>query len=248
MNYTAIWVIYRAEMQRMRRTLLQSLISPVVSTALYFIVFGTNDSQMQAGGPVAYGGFITPGLIMLALITQCIANGANGIYFPKFTGTIYEILSAPIALPEILIGYVGAAATKGMILGLIILATSTLFVEMRVDHPLLMLTFMLLTAISFSVAGFIIGVWAKNFEQLSMVPMLIVPPLVFLGGTFHLPPAWQMVSHFNPVFYLVSGFRWSFFSEAEINPLISLGMVGLFLAVCLGVLSWMFSTGYKLKA
>ncbi|MBB4006056.1 ABC transporter permease [Allorhizobium taibaishanense] len=253
MNYTAIWVIYRAEMQRMRRTLLQSLISPVVSTALYFIVFGAAiGSRMQAGNAVAYGGFITPGLIMLALITQCIANGANGIYFPKFTGTIYEILSAPIALPEVLIGYVGAATTKGMILGLIILATSTLFVDMRIDHPLLMLAFMLLTAISFSIAGFIIGVWAQNFEQLSMVPTLVVPPLTFLGGTFYsisaLPHAWQVVSHFNPVFYLVSGFRWSFFGEADINPLISLGMVGLFLAVCLVVIARMFSTGYKLKA
>ncbi|MVA73135.1 ABC transporter permease [Agrobacterium vitis] len=253
MNYTAVWAIYRAEMQRMRRTLMQSLISPVVSTALYFIVFGAAiGTKMQTGTAVGYGGFITPGLIMLTLISQCISNGANGIYFPKFTGTIYEILSAPIALGEVLLGYVGAATTKGMIVGLIILATSTLFVDIRVDHPVLMLVFMALTAMSFSMAGFIIGIWAKNFEQLSMVPMLVIPPLTFLGGTFYsinaLPPVWQMISHLNPVFYLVSGFRWSFFGEADINPLISLAMIGLFLTVCLAALTWMFRTGYKLKA
>ncbi|MVA17387.1 ABC transporter permease [Agrobacterium vitis] len=253
MNYTAVWAIYRAEMQRMRRTLMQSLISPVVSTALYFIVFGAAiGTKMQTGTAVGYGGFITPGLIMLTLISQCISNGANGIYFPKFTGTIYEILSAPIALGEVLLGYVGAATTKGMIVGLIILATLTLFVDIRVDHPVLMLVFMALTAMSFSMAGFIIGIWAKNFEQLSMVPMLVIPPLTFLGGTFYsinaLPPVWQMISHLNPVFYLVSGFRWSFFGEADINPLISLAMIGLFLTVCLAVLTWMFRTGYKLKA
>ncbi|BCH54706.1 ABC transporter permease [Agrobacterium vitis] len=253
MNYTAVWAIYRAEMQRMRRTLMQSLISPVVSTALYFIVFGAAiGTKMQTGTEVGYGGFITPGLIMLTLISQCISNGANGIYFPKFTGTIYEILSAPIALGEVLLGYVGAATTKGMIVGLIILATSTLFVDIRVDHPVLMLLFMALTAMSFSMAGFIIGIWAKNFEQLSMVPMLVIPPLTFLGGTFYsinaLPPVWQMISHLNPVFYLVSGFRWSFFGEADINPLISLAMIGLFLTLCLAVLTWMFRTGYKLKA
>ncbi|MCF1461165.1 ABC transporter permease [Agrobacterium vitis] len=253
MNYTAVWAIYRAEMQRMRRTLMQSLISPVVSTALYFIVFGAAiGTKMQTGTAVGYGGFITPGLIMLTLISQCISNGANGIYFPKFTGTIYEILSAPIALGEVLLGYVGAATTKGMIVGLIILATSTLFVDIRVDHPVLMLVFMALTAMSFSMAGFIIGIWAKNFEQLSMVPMLVIPPLTFLGGTFYsinaLPPVWQMISHLNPVFYLVSGFRWSFFGEADINPLISLAIIGLFLTLCLAVLTWMFRTGYKLKA
>ncbi|WP_429923611.1 ABC transporter permease [Agrobacterium vitis] len=253
MNYTAVWAIYRAEMQRMRRTLMQSLISPVVSTALYFIVFGAAiGTKMQTGTAVGYGGFITPGLIMLTLISQCISNGATGIYFPKFTGTIYEILSAPIALGEVLLGYVGAATTKGMIVGLIILATSTLFVDIRVDHPVLMLVFMALTAMSFSMVGFIIGIWAKNFEQLSMVPMLVIPPLTFLGGTFYsinaLPPVWQMISHLNPVFYLVSGFRWSFFGEADINPLISLAMIGLFLTVCLAVLTWMFRTGYKLKA
>ncbi|ACM36958.1 ABC transporter permease [Agrobacterium vitis] len=253
MNYTAVWAIYRAEMQRMRRTLMQSLISPVVSTALYFIVFGAAiGTKMQTGTAVGYGGFITPGLIMLTLISQCISNGANGIYFPKFTGTIYEILSAPISLGEVLLGYVGAATTKGMIVGLIILATSTLFVDIRVDHPVLMLVFMALTAMSFSMAGFIIGIWAKNFEQLSMVPMLVIPPLTFLGGTFYsinaLPPVWQMISHLNPVFYLVSGFRWSFFGEADINPLISLAMIGLFLTLCLAVLTWMFRTGYKLKA
>ncbi|MDQ0457172.1 ABC transporter permease [Rhizobium paknamense] len=253
MNLQAISAIYRFEMHRMGRTLLQSVISPVVSTSLYFIVFGAAvGSRMDTGMNVGYGGFITPGLIMLALVTQCISNGANGIYFQKFTGTIYEILSAPIDMAEILIGYVGAAATKGMIVGLIILATSTLFVDLRVDHPVLMLGFMALTALSFSLAGFIIGVWARNFEQLSLVPMLVVPPLTFLGGTFYsinaLPPFWQAISHLNPVFYLVAGFRWSFFGAADINPLISLGMISLFLLVCVTVLTWIFRTGYRLKS
>ncbi|MCM2292953.1 ABC transporter permease [Allorhizobium sp. BGMRC 0089] len=253
MNYHGISAIYRYEMHRMGRTVMQSIISPVVSTSLYFIVFGAAvGSRINSGEDVPYGGFITPGLIMLALITQCISNGANGIYFPKFTGTIYELLSAPVALIEVLIGYVGAAATKGMIIGLIILATSAFFVPLRVDHPLLMLGFMLLTAITFSLAGFIIGIWAKNFEQLSLVPMLVVPPLTFLGGTFYsvhvLPPFWQTVSHINPVFYLVSGFRWSFFGKADVDPMISLIMVSLFLLICLGFLSWIFKTGYKLKS
>lgn len=253
MNKFAILAIYRYEMHRLGRTVMQSVISPVVSTSLYFIVFGAAiGARMDTGTGIAYGGFITPGLIMLALITQCIQSGQTAIYFPKFTGTIYEILSAPIALTEILIGYVGAAATKGMIVGLIILATSAFFVDVRVDHPLMMVLFMVLTAVSFSLAGFIIGIWAKNFEQLSLVPMLVVPPLTFLGGTFYsikaLPPFWQVVSHFNPVFYLVSGFRWSFFSQADVNPMISLAMVGLFLGLCLIMVAWMFRTGYKLKS
>ncbi|HBF31988.1 ABC transporter permease [Rhizobium sp.] len=253
MNLYAILAIYRYEMNRLGRTVMQSVISPVVSTSLYFVVFGAAiGSRMDTGTGIAYGGFITPGLIMLALISQCIIAGQSGIYFPKFTGSIYEILSAPVAMAEILIGYVGAAATKGMLVGLIILATSAFFVEVRVDHPVMMLLFMLLTSVSFSLAGFIIGVWAKNFEQLSLVPMLVVPPLTFLGGTFYsikaLPPFWQVVSHFNPVFYLVSGFRWSFFSQADVNPVISLAMVGLFFGLCLMFAGWIFRTGYKLKA
>ncbi|MHB0951880.1 MAG: ABC transporter permease [Allorhizobium sp.] len=252
MNFEAIKAIYYYEMARTRRTLLQSVISPVVSTALYFIVFGAAvGSRIQEVDGVPYGAFITPGLIMLTLITQCVANGSSGIYFPKFTGTIYEILSAPIAMTEILIGYVGAAATKGMIIGLIILATAAFFVDLSIAHPILMVMFMLLTAISFSLAGFIIGVWAKNFEQLSMVPMLVVPPLTFLGGTFYsvsvLPPFWQTVSHFNPVLYLVSGFRWSFFEVSDVHPLISLLMIAVFLALCLAFLGWVFKTGYKLR-
>ncbi len=252
MNFEAIKAIYYYEMARTRRTLLQSVISPVVSTALYFIVFGAAvGSRIQEVDGVPYGAFITPGLIMLTLITQCVANGSSGIYFPKFTGTIYEILSAPIAMTEILIGYVGAAATKGMIIGLIILATAAFFVDLSIAHPILMVMFMLLTAISFSLAGFIIGVWAKNFEQLSMVPMLVVPPLTFLGGTFYsvsvLPPFWQTVSHFNPVLYLVSGFRWSFFEVSDVHPLISLLMISVFLALCLAFLGWVFKTGYKLR-
>lgn len=252
MNFEAIKAIYYYEMARTRRTLLQSVISPVVSTALYFIVFGAAvGSRIQEVDGVPYGAFITPGLIMLTLITQCVANGSSGIYFPKFTGTIYEILSAPVAMTEILIGYVGAAATKGMIIGLIILATAAVFVDLSIAHPILMVMFMLLTAISFSLAGFIIGVWAKNFEQLSMVPMLVVPPLTFLGGTFYsvsvLPPFWQTVSHFNPVLYLVSGFRWSFFEVSDVHPLISLLMISVFLALCLAFLGWVFKTGYKLR-
>lgn len=253
MNFEAIKAIYYYEMARTRRTLLQSVVSPVITTALYFIVFGAAvGSRMEAVEGVGYGGFITPGLIMLTLITQCVSNGSSGIYFPKFTGTIYEILSAPIAMSEILIGYVGAAATKGMIIGLIILATAAFFVDLRIDHPVLMILFMLLTSIAFSLAGFIIGIWAKNFEQLSMVPMLVVPPLTFLGGTFYsidvLPPFWQTVSHFNPVLYLVSGFRWSFFEVSDVHPLVSLAMIGLFLAACLGFLAWVFRTGFKLRA
>jgi len=252
MNVEAIKAIYFYEMARTRRTLLQSVVSPVVSTALYFIVFGAAvGSRMQEIGGVAYGAFITPGLIMLTLISQCVANGSSGIYFPKFTGTIYEVLSSPVAMTEVLIGYVGAATTKGMIIGLIILATAAFFVDLSIAHPFLMLFFMLMTAVTFSLAGFIIGIWAKNFEQLSLVPMLVVPPLIFLGGTFYsvevLPPFWQTVSHFNPVLYLVSGFRWSFFEIADVEPLISILMISAFLGLCLGFLSWVFRTGYKLR-
>jgi ABC-2 type transport system permease protein len=253
MNFEAIKSIYLFEMARMRRTLLQSVISPVITTSLYFIVFGTAiGSRIQEVGGVSYGSFITPGLIMLTLLTQCISNGSIGIYFPKFTGTIYEILSAPVAMTEILIGYVGAAASKGLIIGLIILATASFFVDISIAHPFMMIVFLVLTAITFSVAGFIIGIWAKNFEQLNIVPMLVVPPLTFLGGSFYsidmLPPFWQTVSHFNPVLYLVSGFRWSFYEIADVNPLISLAMIGLFLALCLSLVAWIFKTGYRLRS
>ena len=252
MNFEAIKSIYYFEMNRTRRTMLQSVVSPVVSTSLYFIVFGAAiGSRLQQIDGVSYGAFITPGLIMLTLITQCISNGSTGIYFPKFVGTIYEILSAPVAMTEILLGYVGAAATKGMMIGFIILATSALFVDLHIEHPVMMVVFMALTAITFSMAGFIIGIWAKNFEQLSMVPMLVVPPLTFLGGTFYsvsvLPPFWQTVSHLNPVLYLVSGFRWSFYGIADVAPTISFAMIIVFLGICLGFLSWVFKTGYKLR-
>jgi ABC-2 type transport system permease protein len=252
MNFEAIKSIYLFEMARTRRTLLQSVVSPVISTSLYFIVFGTAiGSRIQEVEGVSYGAFITPGLIMLTLLTQCISNGAFGIYFPKFTGTIYEILSAPVAMTEIVIGYVGAAATKGLMIGTIILITASFFVDISIAHPFMMVLFFVLTAISFSLFGFIIGIWATNFEQLNLIPMLVVPPLTFLGGSFYsinmLPPFWQTVSHFNPVLYLISGFRWSFYEISDVNPLLSLAMVTLFLAVCLGVVSWMFKTGYKLR-
>ncbi len=252
MNFEAIKSIYLFEMARMRRTLLQSVVSPVITTSLYFVVFGTAiGSRIQEVDGVSYGSFITPGLIMLTLLTQCISNGSIGIYFPKFTGTIYEILSAPIAMSEILIGYVGAAASKGLIIGLITLATASFFVDVSIAHPVMMVVFLVLTAITFSLAGFIIGIWAKNFEQLNIVPMLVVPPLTFLGGSFYsidmLPPFWQTVSHFNPVLYLVSGFRWSFFEIADVNPLISLAMIAVFLTFCLSLVAWIFKTGYRLR-
>ncbi|CAN7442491.1 MULTISPECIES: ABC transporter permease [Rhizobium/Agrobacterium group] len=252
MNFEAIKSIYLFEMARTRRTLLQSVISPVISTSLYFIVFGTAiGSRIQEVGGVSYGAFITPGLIMLTLLTQCISNGSFGIYFPKFTGTVYEILSAPVSMTEIVAGYVGAAATKGLMIGTIILITATFFVDIHIAHPFMMVLFFVLTAISFSLFGFIIGIWATNFEQLNLIPMLVVPPLTFLGGSFYsidmLPPFWQTVSHFNPVLYLISGFRWSFYEIADVNPVISLAMITLFLALCLGVVGWMFKTGYRLR-
>ncbi len=252
MNFEAIKSIYLFEMARTRRTLLQSVVSPVISTSLYFIVFGTAiGSRIQEVGGVSYGAFITPGLIMLTLLTQCIGNGSFGIYFPKFTGTIYEILSAPVAMTEILVGYVGAAATKGLMIGTIILITASFFVDISIAHPFMMILFFVLTAVSFSLFGFIIGIWTTNFEQLNLIPMLVVPPLTFLGGSFYsidmLPPFWQTVSHFNPVLYLISGFRWSFYEIADVNPVISLAMITLFLALCLGVVGWMFKTGYRLR-
>jgi len=252
MNFEAIKSIYLFEMARTRRTLLQSVVSPVISTSLYFIVFGTAiGSRIQEVGGVSYGAFITPGLIMLTLLTQCIGNGSFGIYFPKFTGTIYEILSAPVAMTEILVGYVGAAATKGLMIGTIILITASFFVDISIAHPFMMILFFVLTAVSFSLFGFIIGIWATNFEQFTLIPLLVVPPLTFLGGSFYsidmLPPFWQTVSHFNPVLYLISGFRWSFYEIADVNPVISLAMITLFLALCLGVVGWMFKTGYRLR-
>ena len=252
MNFEAIKSIYLFEMARTRRTLLQSVISPVISTSLYFIVFGTAiGSRIQEVEGVSYGAFITPGLIMLTLLTHCVSNGSFGIYFPKFTGTVYEILSAPISMTEILAGYVGAAATKGLMIGTIILITASFFVDISIAHPFMMVLFFVLTAVSFSLFGFIIGMWASNFEQLNLIPMLVVPPLTFLGGSFYsinmLPPFWQTVSHFNPVLYLISGFRWSFYEIADVNPLISIVMIIGFLTVCLAIVSWMFRTGYKLR-
>jgi ABC-2 type transport system permease protein len=253
MNLPAIRAIYGFEMHRTWRTLMQSIISPVLSTSLYFIVFGAAiGSRIPEVGGVSYGAFIVPGLIMLSLLTQSVSNAAFGIYFPKFTGTIYELLSAPISTLEIVISYVGAAATKSIVLGLIILATAWLFVPMRIEHPVWMLCFLVLTAVTFSLLGFIIGIWADNFEKLQVVPMLIITPLTFLGGTFYsidmLPPFWQKVALLNPVVYLVSGFRWSFYGQADVSLLWSLGMTAVFLLGSLAVVAWIFKTGYRLKS
>jgi ABC-2 type transport system permease protein len=252
MNLHAIRAIYQFEMSRTFRTLLQSIVSPVLSTSLYFVVFGAAiGSRMAAVNGVRYGAFIVPGLIMLSLLTQSITNAAFGIYFPKFVGTIYETLSAPISAFEIVLGYVGAAASKSLLLGAIILLTARLFVPFGIVHPLVMIAFFVLTAVTFSMFGFIIGIWADNFEKLSLVPLLIVTPLTFLGGSFYsvsmLPPFWRTVTLFNPVVYLISGFRWSFFGNSEINVGVSLGMTLLFMAVCMVGIWWIFKTGYKLK-
>ncbi|CEJ12402.1 ABC transporter permease [Phreatobacter sp. AB_2022a] len=253
MNLPAIRAIYLFEMARTGRTLLQSIVSPVISTSLYFVVFGAAiGSRITEIEGVSYGAFLVPGLIMLMLLTQSVSNASFGIYFPRFTGTIYEILSAPISYIEIVIGYVGAAATKSIILGVIILATAGLFVPLTIAHPLWMLAFLVLTAINFSLFGFIIGIWADGFEKLQVIPLLIITPLTFLGGSFYpvsvLPPFWQTVAMFNPVVYLISGFRWSFFGVGDVPILISLGATALMLAVCLGIIGWMFRTGYRLKA
>ena len=253
MNFPAIKAIYTFEMARAGRTLMQSIVSPVISTSLYFVVFGAAiGSRITEFDGVPYGAFIVPGLVMLTLLTQSVANAAFGIYFPRFTGTIYEILSAPISAMEIVIGYVGAAATKSIILGLIILATAWLFVPLHVAHPFWMIAFLLLTALTFSLLGFIIGIWADGFEKLQIVPLLIITPLTFLGGTFYpinvLPPFWQTVSMFNPVVYLVSGFRWSFFDISDVSPGISLAVTLFFLGVCLVIVWWIFKTGYRLKS
>jgi ABC-2 type transport system permease protein len=252
MNLRAVRAIYAFEMARTGRTLWQSIVSPVVSTSLYFVVFGAAiGSRVSEMEGVSYGAFIVPGLIMLMLLTQSVMNASFGIYFPRFVGTIYEILSAPVSSFEVVLGYVGAAATKSVILGLVVLATSWLLVPMQIAHPVWMVAFLLLTAVSFSMFGFILGVWADGFEKLQVVPLLIITPLTFLGGTFYsvnvLPPAWQTVALFNPVLYLISGFRWSFFETADVSVGLSLAMTILFLAICLAIIWWIFKTGYRLK-
>jgi ABC-2 type transport system permease protein len=251
-NFHAIRVIYIQEMMRFRNTLLQSLLSPVISTSLYFVVFGAAiGSRIESVEGVSYGVFIVPGLVMLSLLTQSISNASFGIFFPKFTGTIYEVMSAPISFFEIIVGYVGAAATKSLILGTVILLTASLFVDLQIAHPFIMVFFLVITCVSFALLGFIIGLWADNFEKLQLIPLLVITPLVFLGGSFYsvdmLPPAWQTVSLFNPVLYLISGFRWSFFEVADVNVGISIGMISVFLLLCMTLVWWMFKTGYRLK-
>ena len=252
MNWHGVKAIYAFEMARTRRTLMQSIIGPVISTSLYFVVFGSAiGSRIQQVEGVAYGAFIVPGLVMLSLLTNSISNASFGIYFPKFMGTIYELLSAPISMFEALLGYVGAAATKSLILGAIILATAGFFVPLNIAHPFLMTLFLILTCISFSLFGFIIGVWADNFEKLQLIPLLIVTPLVFLGGSFYsasmLPPFWQTVTLFNPVLYLISGFRWSFYEISDVSVGMSLGMILVFLTACTLIVAWIFKTGYHIK-
>jgi ABC-2 type transport system permease protein len=251
-NFRAARAIYVFEMARTGRTLFQSIASPVLSTSLYFVVFGSAiGSRISEIDGVPYGSFIVPGLIMMMLLTQSVANASFGIYFPRFTGTIYELLSAPISFYEILLGYVGAAASKSIILGLIILATAGLFVPLRIAHPVWMIAFLVLTAVTFSLFGFIIGIWADGFEKLQIIPLLVITPLTFLGGSFYsinvLPPIWQSISLFNPVVYLISGFRWSFFEVADVGVGLSLAMTVAFLAACLVIVWWIFKTGYKLK-
>ena len=252
MNWRAAYAIYRYEMARTARTVFQSVVSPVISTSLYFVVFGAAiGSRIPEIEGVSYGAFIVPGLIMLTLLTQSTMNASFGIYFPKFVGTIFEILSAPVSYIEIVLGYVGAAATKSIILGLIILATAGLFVPLRIEHPVWMVAFLVLTAVTFSLFGFMIGIWADSFEKLQVIPLLVLTPLTFLGGSFYsisvLPPVWQTVTLFNPVVYLVSGFRWSFYGVADVDIGISLAMTLAFLFVCLAVVWWIFRTGYRLK-
>jgi ABC-2 type transport system permease protein len=252
MNLYAVRAIYKYEMARTLRTLMQSIVSPVISTSLYFVVFGAAiGSRITEINGITYGTFIVPGLIMLSLLTQSIANASFGIYFPKFTGTIYELLSAPVSSFEAVLGYVGAAATKSIVLGLIILATAGLFVPLKIMHPFVMLTFLILTSVTFSLFGFIIGIWADGFEKLQVIPLLVITPLTFLGGSFYsinmLPPVWQTIALFNPVVYLISGFRWSFFEIADVSVGISLGMTCGFLLLCMIAVWWIFKTGYRLK-
>jgi len=252
MNWRAVLTIYTFEMARTGRTLMQSILSPVISTCLYFVVFGAAiGSRISEIEGVAYGAFIVPGLVMMMLLTQSVMNASFGIYFPRFIGTIYELLSAPVSFFEIALGYVGAAASKSIILGVIILITANLFVPLRIAHPGWMVAFLVLTAVSFSLLGFIIGIWADGFEKLQVIPLLIITPLTFLGGSFYsvsvLPPPWQTITLFNPVVYLISGFRWSFFEIADVSVAVSLAMTALFLAVCLVIIWWIFKTGYRLK-
>jgi ABC-2 type transport system permease protein len=251
-NGHGVWAIYKFEMARALRTVWQSLVTPVITTSLYFVVFGAAiGSRMTEVDGVSYGAFIVPGLIMLSLFTESIFNASFGIYFPKFTGTIYELLSAPVSYLEIILGYVGAAATKSIILGLVILATASLFVPLQILHPGWMIAFLVLTATTFSLFGFIIGIWANSFEQLQFIPMLIITPLTFLGGAFYsinmLPPPWRTVTLFNPVVYLISGFRWSFYESADVGVVLSLAMTLAFFMICLAVVGWIFRTGYRLK-
>ena len=253
MNLEAIRAIYKFEMNRTFRTPLQSIIAPVISTSLYFVVFGAAiGSRITEIEGVSYGAFIVPGLIMMMILTQSVSNGSFGIYFPKFTGTIYELLSAPVSYFAVVLGYVGAAATKSMILGILVLLTAGFFVPLRIEHPLFMALFLVLTALTFSLVGFIIGILAKGMEQLQTVPLLVIMPLTFLGGTFYsinvLPEIWQTISLANPVLYLVSGFRWSFYGISDVDVSVSLVMIGIFLAACIGVVGWIFRTGYRLKS
>jgi ABC-2 type transport system permease protein len=251
-NRHGVWAIYNFEMARFRRTLLQSVVTPVITTSLYFVIFGSAiGSRMTKVDGVSYGAFIVPGMMMLSILTASISNASFGIYFPKFTGTIYELHSAPLSFGEMILGYVGAAATKSIILGVIILSTAALFVPLQIQHPVWMISFLLLTALTFSLFGFIIGIWAKGFEQLQLIPMLVVTPLTFLGGAFYsidmLPPTWRQIALFNPVVYLVSGFRWSFYGTADVGVGLSLAMTFGFLILCVTGLGWMFRTGYRLK-
>jgi ABC-2 type transport system permease protein len=251
-NFYAIRAIYRLEMARTFRTLTQSIASPVLSTSLYFIVFGTAiGSRMGEIGGVSYGAFIIPGLIMMSLLNESISNASFGIYLPKWTGTIYELLSAPVSPVEAVVGYVGAAATKSMMLGLLILVTARIFVPYHIEHPVWMVGFLVLTAVTFSLFGFIIGLWADDFQKLQIIPLMVVTPLTFLGGAFYsismLPPIWQKITLANPVVYLISGFRWSFYGQSDVNVVVSLGMTLAFLVVCLGIVTWIFRTGYKMK-
>ncbi len=253
MNYPAIRAIYAFEMARTRRTLFQSIVSPVISTSLYFVIFGSAiGSRITEIDGVSYGSFIVPGLMMLSLLTESVSNASFGIYFPKYSGTIYEVLSAPVSFVEIVIGYVGAAATKSLIIGAIILATATLFVDIRIAHPVWMLAFLVLTAVSFSLFGFLLGIWADNWEKLAIVPTLILTPLTFLGGSFYsismLPPFWQTVTLFNPIVYLISGFRWSFYENADVSVGLSLTMTLAFLSLCVIAVWWIFRTGYRLRS
>ena len=252
MNFHAVRSIYKFEMARMRRTLVQSIVAPVLSTSVYFVIFGAAiGSRIPEIDGVSYGSFIVPGLIMLSILTESISNASFGIYFPKFTGTIFEVLSAPVSFVEILLGYVGAASTKSVIIGTIILGTASFFVDIEIAHPFVMVLFLVLTSVSFSLFGFVLGIWADGWEKLTVVPILVIMPLTFLGGTFYsismLPPVWQTISLFNPLVYLISGFRWSFYENADVSIILSLAMTVTFLLVCLVIVRWIFKTGYKLR-